>query len=272
MNIVIATDFSVNSQIAIEFGIALAELKGAHITLVHAIERVLDPLLQGPPSYDKSHLEAEQFMTQLIAKYQNPTLQFEYVVSEGSASTLVSKVADRLKATLVITGTQGQSGILKTLIGSTSINLIKNSKVPVLVVPSQSKASLINKIVLALAFTAHERKFIDWAVDMSSRWDKKLEFVHVQVKNEYEEELELKKLEEYIQAHHQGFPIKLHTFYAATPVEGLNQFLEENEHVILVMCHEHQNFLQQILNKSQTIEMLFHTKTPMLVMPQSLAN
>ena len=138
---------------------------------------------------------------------------------------------------------------------------------PVLVVPAESNAAEIRKVTLALEFAIHEEKFIDWVVEMSQRWELGMEFVHVQTCNDFKEDPGIKKLENFIATNYPGLPVKIHTFYAKTPVEGLDQFLEENENVILVMCHEHKNLWEQVLNRSQTIEMVFHSKVPLLVMP-----
>lgn len=267
MNIIVATDFSDNAKNALEFGIALAEKKGGKIILLHAIEPILDPLIQGTMGMEKIHGDAKALMEETIAQHTQANLAFESVIQEGTASQLVAKTAKEMKSLLVVVGTQGNSGILKTLIGSTTINLIKASSVPVLVVPSESVATSVQRIVLGLEFADRESKFIDWVVDMSQRWDRRLEFVHVQTKNDFDEEAGLLKLENYLVENHQGIPMKIHTFYAETPVEGLHQFLEENENVILVMCHEHKNLWEQILSRSQTIEMLFHSKVPLLIMP-----
>jgi nucleotide-binding universal stress UspA family protein len=267
MKIIVATDFSENANNALEFGIALAEKKGGKIILVHAIEPVLDPLVQGALGMEKIHDDAKALMEDTIAMHPHANLEFEYIIQEGTASLLVSRTAREINALLVVVGTQGTSGILNTLIGSTTINLIKACSVPILVVPSESLAMQVQRIVLGLEFTDRENKFIDWAIDMSQRWGRRLEFVHVQTKDDFEEEAGLLKLEKYVLENHQGIPMKIHTFYATTPVEGLDQFLEENENVILVMCHEHKNLWEQILSRSQTIEMLFHSKVPLLIMP-----
>jgi desulfoferrodoxin (superoxide reductase-like protein) len=67
-------------------------------------------------------------------------------------------------------GTQGASGIKKALIGSTTVNTIKESTVPVLVVPEGSDFTKLKKVTLALEFANHEEEFIDWIVVMSAKW------------------------------------------------------------------------------------------------------
>ncbi len=267
MKIIIPIDFSDNSINALEFAIALAGKKDGEIILVHVIEAVFDFASQASIAMESMHQDANSLMEKTLEKHHNSNLKFNTIIKEGTASISVARLAREMDATLIVMGTQGASGIKLALIGSTTINLIKESSIPVLVVPAESKALDIRKVALALEFATREEKFIDWVIDMSTRWQLGIEFVHVQTADDFEEKPGIKKLEDFIASHHPGLAIKIHTFYAKTPVRGLDQFLEENENVILVMCHEHKNLWKQVLNRSQTIEMVFHSKVPLLVMP-----
>ncbi|PZX50938.1 universal stress protein [Algoriphagus chordae] len=267
MKIILPIDFSDNSLNALDFAIALAGKRDGEIILVHVIESVFDFASQASVAIENLHRDAESLMQKTLEKHKDSELKFTTIIKEGTASISVARIARDMDATLIVMGTQGASGILVKLIGSTTINLIKESSVPVLVVPAEANAEEIRKVALALEFANHEEKFIDWVIDMSIRWERGLEFVHVQTASDYEEDSGIKKLEDFITSHHPGLPVKIHTFYASTPVEGLDQFLEENENVILVMCHEHKNLWEQVLSRSQTIEMVFHSKVPLLVMP-----
>ncbi|WP_057936660.1 universal stress protein [Algoriphagus resistens] len=267
MKIILAIDFSDNSINALDFAIALAGKREGEIILVHVIESVFDFASQAAVTLEHMHRDAETMMQNTLEKYQDSKLKFTTLIKEGTASISIVRIAKEVNATLIVMGTQGASGIKITLIGSTTINLIRESSIPVLVVPAESNASAISKVALALEFATHEEKFIDWVIDMSIRWERGLEFIHVQTAYDFEEEPGIKKLEDFIATHHPGLPMKIHTFYAKTPVEGLDQFLEENENVILVMCHAHKNLWDQVLNRSQTMQMVFHSKVPLLIMP-----
>lgn len=267
MKIILPIDFSDNSINALDFAIALAGKKDGEIILVHVIEAVFDFASQASVAIESMHRDANSLMQTTLKKYQGSNLKFTPIIKEGTASIAVARLARDLNATLIVMGTQGASGIKVALIGSTSINVIKESSIPVLVVPAESNASEIRKIALALEFANHEEKFIDWVINMSLRWELGMEFVHVQSHSDFEEEPGIKKLENLVTSRYPGLPIKIHTFYGKTPVEGLDQFLEENEKVILVMCHQHKNLWEQVLSRSQTIEMVFHSKVPLLVMP-----
>ncbi|RAI84952.1 universal stress protein [Algoriphagus yeomjeoni] len=266
MKIILPIDFSDNSISALEFAIALVGKKDGEIILVHVIEAVFDFASQASIAMESMHRDAEDLMQETLEKYKDSNLIFKTIIKEGTASISIARIARELDATLVVMGTQGASGIKLALIGSTTVNLIKESSVPVLVVPAESIAADIRKVALALEFASHEEKFIDWVINMSKRWERGIEFVHVQTSNDFEEDPGIKKLENLIGTQYPGLAAKIHTFYAKTPIEGLDQFLEENENVILVMCHEHKNLWEQVLTRSQTIQMVFHSKVPLLVM------
>lgn len=266
MKIILPIDFSANSKKALEFAIFLAGKKHASITLVHVIELVYDFASQAAIILDTMHRDAESLMKKTIEENQSTGIQFDYVIKEGTASITVARIADELKATLIVMGTQGASGIKKTLIGSTTVNTIKESTVPVLVVPQGSDVNKLKKVTLALEFANHEEEFIDWVVMMSEKWGLGLELLHVQTGSSFLENLSILGLESYILKKYPKLLVRIHTYYAPTASEGLDQFLEEHENGILVMCHQHKNLWDQILSKSQSIQMAYHTHVPLLIM------
>jgi len=266
MKIILPIDFSENSKKALELSIFLAGRKHASITLVHVIELVYDFASQASIVLETMHRDAESMMKKIIEEHQSTAIQFDYVIKEGKTSITVARIADELKATLIVMGTQGASGIRKTLVGSTTVNTIKESTVPVLVVPEESNVAKIKKMTLALEFANHEEEFIDRIVVLSEKWGLGLEFLHVQTSSGFRGDLSLLGLESYILKKYPKLPVKIHTYYAPIASEGLDQFLEEHENGILVMCHQHKNLWDQILSESQSIKMAYHTHVPLLIM------
>lgn len=267
MKIVVAIDFSENSEKALEFAVALAVKKHAEIHLIHVIEAVFDFASQASVALASMHQDSEKLMDQLLKQFKDKSIVFHSYIKEGTASISVSRLAKELNANLIVIGTQGTSGINIALMGSTTINMIRESTVPVLVVPQQSNPYHIQKVAIAMEFADDEENFVDWAIDMSERWESGVEFVHVQTSFEANTDDKIKQLADYLEKAHPGLPVKIHTFYAPTPAEGIDQFLEENENVILIMSHHHKNVWDQILNRSQTVQMIFHSRVPILVMP-----
>jgi nucleotide-binding universal stress UspA family protein len=266
MRIILPIDFSENSIKALEFALALADKKHGKITLVHVIEMVYDFASQASIALDSMHKDAHSMMKKLIEKYEASGVQMDYLIEEGTASITVARIAEELEATLIVMGTQGVSGIKKALIGSTTVSVLKEATCPILVVPAEANVSQINKITLALEFANHEVPFIDQVVTLSEKWGLALELLHVQTDADFKDELSALGIETYIGKNHPDIPAKFHTIPAKSAGEGLNLFLEKQENLIFVMCHQHKNLWDQLMSKSQSIEMAYHTKVPLLVM------
>jgi nucleotide-binding universal stress UspA family protein len=266
MKIIVPIDFSENSIKALEFAIFMADKKHAKITLVHVMEAVYDFASQAAIALDSMYSEGEKMLENLIKKYKASDLEMDFKIVDGVASISVARIADETGATLIVMGTQGASGIKKALIGTTTVNLIREANCPVLVVPAQAHVAEIKKVTLALEFANHEEQFIDWIIGMSERWGLGLEILHVQTTHGFKEELATLGMEGYLQKKYPGLQVRIHTFYAENASEGLDMYMQEHDNMILVMCHEHQNLWNQIIQKSQSLKMAYHTHIPLLIM------
>lgn len=266
MKIIVPIDFSENSIKALEFAIFMADKKHAKITLVHVMEVIYDFASQAATALDSMYTDGEKMLEKLIEKYKASGVEMDYKIVDGVASISVARIAEEIEATLIVMGTQGASGIKKALIGTTTVNLIREANCPVLVIPAQANVAEIKKITLALEFANHEEKFIDWIIGMSQRWELGLEILHVQTNHGFKEELAILGMEGYLQKKYPGLQVRIHTFYAENASEGLDMYMQEHDNMILVMCHEHQNLWNQIIQKSQSIKMAYHTHIPLLIM------
>lgn len=266
MKLIVPVDFSENSIKALEFAIFMADKKHGEITLVHVIEVVYDFASQVAIALDSMFNDGEKLLKKLIGKYEASGVKMDYKITEGVASISVARIADEMGASLIVMGTQGASGIKKALIGTTTVNLIREANCPVLVIPAHAKVAEINKVTLALEFANHEEKFIDWIIFMSEKWGLRLEILHVQTSQGFKEELAILGMEGYLQKKYPGLKVRIHSFYAENASEGLDLYMKEHENMILVMCHEHRNLWDQIIQKSKSLQMAYHTHIPLLVM------
>lgn len=266
MKIIVPIDFSDNSIKALEFAISLATKKQGKITLVHVVEVVYDFASQASLALDALFTDGENLLKKILTKYSAAEVPMDYQILEGNPAISVARIAEEQEATLIVMGTQGASGIKKALIGTTTVSLIREAKCPILVVPAQANVAEIKKVTLALEFANHEEKFIDWIVDMSKRWELGLEILHVRSDQSFKEELAIHGIEFYLQKKFPGLLTRIHTFYAENAAAGLDLYMQEHDNMILVMCHAHRNLWDQIMKKSQSIQMAYHTHIPLLIL------
>jgi nucleotide-binding universal stress UspA family protein len=121
--------------------VTLAERFGARLTVLH----VNDPLLVSAAAIAKTRLDVEtsdalrDFVAPVIADRTSTQLKPRLSVSTGAPELEILKAADRTKASVIVMGTQGLTGLRKMLLGSTTDRVLRGSRVPVLAVPPASR-------------------------------------------------------------------------------------------------------------------------------------
>ncbi|WP_320353990.1 universal stress protein [Methanothrix soehngenii] len=141
----IATDSSKHSKKASEVGIEMAMLFGAKVTTLYVIDvgkecasiGVLesnegDDLISRIRSSLQSQGEEATGRIEEMAKSAGLTV--DRVIIEGRPAEDILKLAGERKTDLIVVGGIGVTGLEKFLLGSVAEKVVRNSKVPVLVV------------------------------------------------------------------------------------------------------------------------------------------
>lgn len=90
-------------------------------------------------------------------------LNCETSIAHGSLITTIKKIIAVQRPDLIVMGTKGASGLKRILIGSNTVNVIANTKVPVLVIPEVARFENFlkkgkNRIILATDLDSLENK------------------------------------------------------------------------------------------------------------------
>jgi nucleotide-binding universal stress UspA family protein len=137
--ILIAVDNSSAAEKVATKGLALAQQLNAEITLVSVVDT--DFLISdgGVPPNEvaesiKTDLKKSQqvLIDKILGKHKVGTF-----VEEGKPYEVILKVADERSADLIIIGTHGRTGLSHLLMGSVAENVVRHSKIPVLIIPSK---------------------------------------------------------------------------------------------------------------------------------------
>lgn len=266
MKILVPLDFSENSIKALEAAISLSKETETTILLVNVIELTYDFASQAEIALTSLHRDGEAEMEKIIKGYENKKIPMQYVVLEGTAAISIARIAEEEQVDLIVMGTQGASGIKKTLIGTVTVNLVKESVCPVLVIPALTKVSEIKKLTLALEFADHEEGFLDWVANLAKDWKLDLEILHIQSTKGFKEKLQVLGSELYFSEKLPNMNVEIKTSFDDDPSHGLQRFVASEKDMILGMCHKHRTLWEQISKKSHSIEMAYHTHIPLLVM------
>lgn len=142
-NIVIATDGSENSLKAISYGIKLAKLSGATIYALHVVDTssLSQSWTAGRETMYENLKEDGQKATLKVKEYAEATgVEVKEVLLEGHPSKEIIDFAEKNNIDLIVMGTLGKTGLDRFLMGSVAEKVVRNSKVPVLVVRSEEQS------------------------------------------------------------------------------------------------------------------------------------
>ncbi len=134
--IIITTDLS--NDIIINEGLKFAKALNAEVELVAVINKNIDYIPMDTGMSFTSQWEARKHMANKALKEikdQHPELNIKVVVFIGDPKEAIIEYAIESKASIIVTGTHGRTGLSHLLMGSTAEYIIRHSPIPVLVIP-----------------------------------------------------------------------------------------------------------------------------------------
>ena len=142
--IVVGVDGSESSTAALKWTARLAKTLGSQVIAVYAVDvPAYYPEPYGlPVQFDtewRAAIESE-FVNKWCKPLKAAGVKYRAVIEDGRAASVITDVADRENADIVVVGRRGRSGVAELLLGSSSHELVLHSRRPVLVISAKSAA------------------------------------------------------------------------------------------------------------------------------------
>ncbi|HEV2387432.1 MAG TPA: universal stress protein [Candidatus Acidoferrales bacterium] len=186
-NILVATDFSPASEMALDYAVAIARRYESHLYIVHAIRPELYALT--PPEATGGMVEivrqaAEQEMANLLISGRLREVPHQAMVEEGDVWSVLAELTSKHHADLIVVGTHGRSGLEKMFLGSVAERVFRLSMQPVLTVgPKVSKQApaeiALKNVVYATDFGPTSLRALPYALSLAQEYQAKLTLIHV---------------------------------------------------------------------------------------------
>jgi nucleotide-binding universal stress UspA family protein len=142
-NILIATDGSENGAQAIDAGMEIARLSNEKTYALHVIDTSGYPSGRGDPKWIR--LIEEQFKTfglEITATVEEAAkaagVEVEFVTLGGHPAEKILDFAEKQDVDMIVVGSLGKTDVERFLLGSVSEKVVRNAKVPVLIVRAKS--------------------------------------------------------------------------------------------------------------------------------------
>ncbi len=139
--ILLPTDFSKFSHVALKYAASLADKFGAELYLLHVIQNigllipdmvsVTPPVMPDPEQMGSAVREA---LGRVVKENGLDRLKVQTEVREGTAFYEIIQFAREKNIDLIVMGTHGHSGLVHVLLGSVTEKVVRKAPCPVLTV------------------------------------------------------------------------------------------------------------------------------------------
>jgi nucleotide-binding universal stress UspA family protein len=143
-NILVATDFSEPSAVALAYGSDLARAYGATLHVLHVVDDVLVRYgsefgVASPGLQQELELGARRQLDALLGQHSDTLAMVCAVRTTPSAAACITEYAAASAIDLIVVGTHGRNVVERLLMGSTAERVVRSAPCPVLAVRTHER-------------------------------------------------------------------------------------------------------------------------------------
>jgi nucleotide-binding universal stress UspA family protein len=258
-------DFSDVSTNALFFAAELSKRASVHLVIIHVISKEED---------EDAALQKLRSAESNVKTFFGTAFRCESTLVHGGFVSAVNKTAAGYEADLMVMGTRGASGLKKFLIGSNTVNVLANTRLPVLVIPEAAKfENFLDKgkgrIILASDLDELENES---ALDILKEIallikQPKVRVVSVRPDNTHLPDFQNLQRDFLLSVFRPDIDSERITVFSDNVISGINFYLNKHDDTGLIAMIARDT--GHLIQKHYTREMASHSDYPLLVMHDS---
>lgn len=265
--IIVGTDFSEGSKIALELAVDVANRMQTGIMLVWV--RREKKLFSGSELNTMTRL-AQDKLQELCDNLQ-PSMKhgkLEWQIVNGKVSSALATLASKLSALMIIVGTNGASGFEKYWMGSTAVRVVQDAPCPVLSIRAgYNFHKHLERIVVPIRVNANSRQKVPPAASMAKIFGSEVHILGLLELKEEEGALRTYVAQSTDYLEREGVPYSFLIREFSTYSDTVLGYAEEVNADLVVINTEQDRIIsqlflgtnaQQIVNKSQIPVLCIH--------------
>jgi nucleotide-binding universal stress UspA family protein len=270
--IIVPTDFSETAYNAARYALGLARQMGTtRILLYHAYELIVPipdvptsiPMVD-PEELKKASIEGLEHMKSDLTGELPEGVILDFRAENHLLAANIDELCKEEEADLVVMGTTGGNQLEEILIGSNTIDVVKHTSCPVIIVPAKALFQPIRKIVFACDFKkVGEKTPIYPLKKLLDVFNAELHVLNV--------DKESKGLDAEVPAGSllldtllTGYHPKYHFVDHSNVVEGIMEFADKAQADLILTIPRKHGLFEGIFKRSRTAQLAFHTHIPLL--------
>ena len=274
VNILVPTDFSDLSRVAINYAVKVANKLDGTLTLLHVVT-----VIQPTRASMRLRLEAleeellkvaredmELLMAELAGKLKTSKPIEQRIVQGSSFNAAVKNEAKKLRSGLIVIGTRGANGLKKVVLGSNTASLIEISHIPVLVVPELAEFTSFRKLVYATDLSSIESE-LETLLPYIKIFESTVHVFHAASSAKASAAAEAKIKEAIAKVDYDKF--KVQVVVDKDVDKAVEAYVKETSSDLLAtFTHEHSVY-EKLFNRSLTRKLAFQSRLPLLALRQN---
>lgn len=272
--ILFPTDFSPAADRAFIYALKVAEAIEASLLVLHVYE--LPRLKAHLPNTIRElfeSIEKEAYrdfqnnlphLDTIAAANELSHLPVSYAIREGDKLDTINQAAKTEQVDFIVMGTKGATGLRESLIGSVAAEVMENAPCPVLAVPEEAVFDgHLDHMAFATDFKDSDNLALKKLLNFASLFSAKVCCINVDISHT---ELYLKRMEQLRKAYQEKPNLSFHVLEGNNIEKAVFDFMEKEHIDLLAMVTQQRNFIQELFHYSQTKQLAYHTRVPILAL------
>ncbi len=265
--IMVATDYSESANSSVQYGLSLANHFGSLLSLVSAVEEPYSAaagvLVDMKDRIRQEAMETMGNVKDRISGQLSNGATIDTHTVDGEPGPTITRVAKSKKYDLIVTGTKGSDAAREMFTGSVANSVIKNSKIPVLVVPDTVKYREFQRVLIAVDNKQLAGPHVlQPLIDILKAYKAELIIYHGDEDGDgkgYDP-----RLPEYLAGINHRFEVRSGKDGSIT--EGIEQAVKLYDADLLGMIYHERGFFGRLFNESTVSKVVFKSTVPLLVL------
>ncbi|MEG2673899.1 MAG: universal stress protein [Muribaculaceae bacterium] len=199
-----------------------------------------------------------------------PNVKFKSYVTEGVPEEAILLYAKQENAQLIVMGTRGKSKKEAELIGSVTAEVFDAGKLPVFTVPENISIESISEIKNVVFFSnLHQEDLISFDIFVRLFKGQNINVIYVPIVDKKIANIDerIDAVIGYCRESYPEFKFSVKHFSDANFLKDFANFAVEDKIDLIIIPNKKKNIFTRLFNPSIAHKMLFHSDTPMLVIP-----
>ena len=269
--ILVPTDFSACANAAAEMALQIAKLNEAEIYFLHLSTDYSTPAHVPGKSvvHDSSEIGIiKDKLDQLVKAAEADGIRANRELVIGSGQEQIKDYIQPYKIDFLVMGSHGATGIRELILGSNTQNVIKNIRVPSLVVKQMPKRKELKHIVFASNFKRDCSNSLNEVIAISRLWGSRVHLLFINLLNHLIEEntargMMSKQMEDFLNVDY-----TLNITETNDKEFGIAQFASEIDADLIAVVMEKKNLVGRLFSPGIAERLINHSALPVLIVNQ----